>query len=133
MPRFNRFSLSRKQRQAAVEQFIEVVNIARNKKEAEVICKDLFSESEMIMFMRRIQAAGLLKKGWSMERIARELKASTNLVQGVSSHLARGGHGYQLIIKRLDQLMEARQKSSSDEPKSRPPYWTGGFWWSLGR
>lgn len=82
-------------------QFLETMALAKGKKEVQAICKDLFSESEMIMFIRRIQVASLLREGWTAERIAQELKASASLIQQVKGSLIKDGQGYQLVIKRL--------------------------------
>lgn len=132
MARFNPSLLSKKQKEQMLEQFFEAMCCLKNRKDVEAICRDLFSEHEMIMFVRRMQVAALLQKGWSVRQIYGRLDASFGLIHGVQAHLLNGGQGYELLLKRLKQRMKYLYETEyQDEPPRRPPYWTMAFWLRL--
>lgn len=131
MARFEFYLLAPEHQKEMLEQFFGAMASAKNKKEVEDICRDLFSPSEMSMFVRRIHAAILLQQGNSVPKTSEKLQASFGQVQRVRSALMRGGKGFKLIIKRKGpEWKQDYQKKYQDQPPQRPPFWSGGYWLS---
>lgn len=132
MARFEVYRLKPKQRQQIRDELTEILSLPKNKQEMDKVCRALFSDSESAMFLRRIQVAILLSKGWNDREIMEQLGVSPNQIHRVKVAIIAGSEGFELIIKRLKKnLLQWRRKSSSDKDR-RPPYWTMAYWLTLG-
>lgn len=60
--------------------------------------RDLLTLSEIEEFANRLEIAGLLKKGWSYKKIAKDTKVSTTTVTRVAHWLFNGCGGYCKVL-----------------------------------
>lgn len=83
--------------------------------------KDLFSESESIMFARRIHIAQLLLEGKTYEQIIKKLRVGPDTVGKVQQWLTSGFGGYEKAIQSFEAVLEKRgeiEKNKYLEPFS---------------
>ena len=74
----------------------------KNIKETKRFFRDLLTEAEIIEFGKRWQAAKMLYKNISYEKIERETGLSSRTVARISKWLNKGMGGYKLMLKRLN-------------------------------
>ncbi len=74
----------------------------RNIGETKKFFRDLLTEEEIIEFGKRWQAAQMLDKNISYEKIVKETGLSSRTVARISKWLNRGMGGYKLMLKRLN-------------------------------
>ncbi len=69
--------------------------------EMEKFLRDLLTESELVMLVRRLQIAKMLLDEAPYEEIKRELKAGDSTIMSVRKKLESGKGGYLKFIKEL--------------------------------
>ncbi len=72
-----------------------------NQSEAKKFFRDLLTETEIIEFSNRWQAAQMLNKNISYTEITKNTGLSSTTVARISKWLNRGSDGYKLMLKRL--------------------------------
>jgi len=80
---------------------INAMLLVKNSKEARKFLRDLLTESELIEFGNRWEAARMLEKGVPYTEIIKETGLSSTTVARVSDWLNGGMGGYKLILKRI--------------------------------
>lgn len=71
---------------------------------------DLFTESEFVMFARRVQIAKRLLAGYSYHHIRGELRVGLDTIQGVHAWLDGKFEDYRRVIPPLLTLREVQQQ-----------------------
>lgn len=99
--------LRRKERLALYEEFFGILQVLKRHKDRRIFLMDLLTESELMMFARRIQIARRLLAGFSYYRIRRELKVGFDTIQTVHEWLDTKFADYRAVIP---ALYEERQK-----------------------
>ena len=82
------------------EDLFQVILKLKNIGEAKRFFRDLLTEEELIEFGKRWQAAKMLNKKISYERIEKETGLSSRTVARISKWLNRGMGGYKLMINK---------------------------------
>ncbi len=84
-----------------INELINAMLLVKNSKEARKFLRDLLTESELIEFGNRWEAARMLEKGVPYTEIIKETGLSSTTVARVSDWLNGGMGGYKLILKRI--------------------------------
>ncbi len=87
------------------------------------LADDLFSNSEVVMLVRRLFVARMMMEGEQWRTVKKTLGAGETLLKEVSSRLARGGRGFEIAIKRLrvveeELAAEIRAAHAQENPES---------------
>jgi len=80
-----------------------------NRAEVKSFFKDLFSESESIMFARRIHVAQLLLNGKTYQEISKLLSVGQDTINKVQQWLTSGFGGYEKVISSFEQVLAKRE------------------------
>lgn len=99
--------LSKRKIDPKIEKYVldslnEVVHTLHNYQDSEMFLSSLFSETERLMFAKRIVAAFLVKKGVGANEIADLLKLTEETVGRIKLWTQTRPEGFDLILKRLD-------------------------------
>ena len=84
------------------EYLFNVILELKDIKETKKFFRDLLTEAEIIEFGKRWQAAKMLDKNISYEKIEKETGLSSRTVARISKWLNKGMGGYKLMISRLN-------------------------------
>ena len=82
----------------------------KNQKEAKQFLRDLLTESEIIEFSHRWQAAQMLDNNIPYTQIIKETGLSSTTVARISKWLIKGMGGYRLMLDRLHHSKPSRGK-----------------------
>ncbi len=97
---------------------------AKARNEVKQLISDLLTESEQIMFGRRILIAkGLLKK-WPHDQIVREMGVGLDTVYRVQKWLGGRHKGYEKVVEKIKKSVRPKSKRKSEFLDYYP---TGGF------
>jgi uncharacterized protein YerC len=97
MTRFDYRAVSPKKRRELLDRLANIVATIRKEDEARYFVERLFTESEIVMFMRRLEVAEMLVSGLTYEQIRRKLKVGTSTIQAVDGWLTDAAYEYQQI------------------------------------
>lgn len=75
----------------------------KEEKEMRVFLGDLLTETEKIMFAKRLALANLILRGWDWEEICHSLNLSSSTVNRMKRWLEGGGSGFRMALKRLEK------------------------------
>ena len=78
---------------------ILVIADLKSKGEAEIFLKDFFTESELIIYVKRLAVSYWLKKNRSYKNIKENLKISSATIASVQTMLPK--NGFQLALKKI--------------------------------
>jgi len=84
------------------ENLIKAILALQDAKEAKIFLRDLMTESEMIEFGNRWQAAQMLYNKISYSEIEKETGLSSRTIARVAKWLNKGKNGYKLMLQRMD-------------------------------
>ena len=84
------------------ENLFKVILKLKNTGEAKMFFRDLLTEDELIEFGKRWQAAQMLSKNISYEKIEKETGLSSRTVARISKWLNRGMGGYRLMLNKVN-------------------------------
>ncbi len=84
------------------ENLFKVILKLKNIKETKMFLRDLLTSEEIIEFGKRWQAAQMLDKNISYEKIVKETGLSSRTVARISKWLNVGAGGYKLMLKRIN-------------------------------
>jgi uncharacterized protein YerC len=87
------------------EEFYRVFASLESLDEIRAVCRDLFSPSEIIMFIRRLHIARLLIAGETYKAIMKTLAVGNSTVKTVAHRLSRRGRGFEIVDLRLDAIL----------------------------
>lgn len=91
-----------KQDNKKTKNLIKVILALQDAKEAKMFLRDLMTESEMIEFGNRWQAAQMLYNGVSYTEIEKATGLSSRTIARVAKWLNKGKDGYKLMLQRMD-------------------------------
>ena len=120
MAKLNVYELPVEEKIKLLSDFYNAMICVKTKDEVKLFFKDLLSFEELVMLARRIQVAALLKAGVTHDEIQKTLKVSKDKIMSVQKAMIRGGKGYELVIKRLNDLYKKRLKRIK---RRRPAPW----------
>ncbi len=80
---------------------IKTISSIRTEKETKNFLRDLLTESELVEFGKRWQAAKMLDRGVSYIQISKTTGLSSTTVARISKWLTKGTGGYKTQIKNL--------------------------------
>ncbi|MFQ5540974.1 MAG: Trp family transcriptional regulator [Candidatus Paceibacteria bacterium] len=75
---------------ALTDQFLTFFTAARSKKDAAVLAGELFSETEQIMFAKRLAIVVMLERGYTFEEIQKTIKVSPDTVTRIWRERKKG-------------------------------------------
>lgn len=104
-----------KERQQLLREFWTTVSLLGDVDEIQRFFRDLFSETEAVMFARRLKIAKLLMRGKSYGFIEKEMKVSSATIASVHAWLDGGFGGYIRGIQKLES--ELRRQKHSGQPQ----------------
>lgn len=84
------------------EDLFKAILKLNNIAEAKKFFRDLLTSEELIEFGKRWQAAQMLSKNISYEKIEKETGLSSRTVARISKWLNRGMGGYKLMLKKIN-------------------------------
>ena len=113
MARFSILSLEWNEKARGIEELARVFCAISSLEEFRDLLNDLFSHTEMIMFLRRIDTASGIIAGERYADIRRKLGVSTATIRSVRSRIERHGGGFLLATKLLAEI----RREISDEFK----------------
>lgn len=100
-----------------LEEFWLMIASLETKEEVKSFFRDLLSETETVMFARRIRIAKLLLRGRTYQEIQETLHTSEGTIAGVHRWLQSGFGGYKNSLPRLEdelkKLVEKRKKRTA--------------------
>lgn len=99
-----------------------MIALLEDKKAVKNFFKDLLSETEAVMFARRIRIAKLLLRGMSYQKIREALHASDITIAGVHRWLQSGFGGYESSLPLLAKEFEKRKRTTEKYQKEKAPY-----------
>jgi len=79
--------------------FFELIADIKNPQEAKTIIQDIFTETELTIFAKRLAVAYYLKNGRGYENISNNLKVSSTTIAKVSKMMK--GQGFQMALKTI--------------------------------
>lgn len=91
-----------KQDNKKTENLIKAILALQDTKEAKSFLRDLMTESEIIEFGNRWQAAQMLYNDVSYVEIEKETGLSSRTIARVAKWLNKGKDGYKLMLQRMD-------------------------------
>jgi len=97
MGRFDYCTMPAKKRRQFIDRLAKIVATIRKEDEARYFVERLFTESEIVMFMRRLEVAEMLVGGLTYEQIRRKLKVGTSTITAVDGWLTDAAYEYQQI------------------------------------
>jgi TrpR-related protein YerC/YecD len=112
MGKFRAEKLSESERTELLREFYDALSCLKNRDEVKMFFRDLLTFDEMIMLIRRIQVALLLRAGYTYRDIEQALDVGGDKVTNVSRSLQRHGEGYRLIIARLRKKIKTRERET---------------------
>lgn len=83
------------------KRLMEAFVLLKNKDEVADFLRDLLTLAEIKEFANRLEMVRLLKKGYSYEKIAKEIGTSTTTVTRVAHWYYHGCGGYARIVDKL--------------------------------
>ena len=83
------------------EDLFKVILKLKNIRETKKFFRDLLTSEEIIEFGKRWQAAQMLDKNISYEKIIEETGLSSRTVARISKWLNQGAGGYKLMLKKI--------------------------------
>ena len=83
------------------DDLFKVILKLKNLGETKKFFRDLLTEEELIEFGKRWQAAQMLSKNISYEKIEKETGLSSRTVARISKWLNRGMGGYKLMLEKI--------------------------------
>jgi len=84
------------------EDLFKVILKLKNIKETKKFLRDLLTSEEIIEFSKRWQAAQMLDKNISYEKIVKETGLSSRTIARISKWLNQGSGGYKLMLKKIN-------------------------------
>lgn len=120
MPRVNPRSLDQTQRMKYLDTLWTSIAGLGSRDEVKAFFKDLLSESEAIMFGRRIVIAKMLLEGKKYEEIVDDLHVGDDTVGRVQRWLISGFGGYEKALERFEEVLERRREIEKN--KNLQPY-----------
>ena len=94
----------------------------RNRDEVKHFFKDLLSESEAIMFGRRLVIARELLSGKSYKEIKEEHGVGAATVGSVQQWLTSGFEGYEQALKKCEKEMRKRSRQMTERLEAKDPF-----------
>ena len=122
MTKISRFPLTGNKLAECINNLWSALTLMSSKEDIRLLCKDLFSHTEVKMFAKRLAIARMLLEGSGYEEIIRELKVTDRTVAHVNNVLAEKGEGLRKAHRELSSV--DRQKLDREarivEKMSRP-------------
>ena len=87
------------------EEFCRIFASLESFEEVQALCRDLFTTSEIVMFVRRLRTARLLLAGQTYEEIMRGLGIGNSTVKAVAGKLSQRGEGFSAIQRRQEAII----------------------------
>lgn len=101
MPQISRFPLKKKVREEIIRSFWWLIACFQRESEVERFFNEFLTETEKLMFAKRLAIALMLEKGYSFYDIRNTLKVSTSTIFRISNWLEKSGGGYRVAIKKF--------------------------------
>lgn len=108
MPKVDPKRYTKAERRLLKEEFLTALQEMKAGNECLKLLSDLFTESEFVMFARRMQIAKRLIAGFSYLRIRRELRVGLDTIQAVHEWLESKFEDYRRIIPPLLKSPQAQ-------------------------
>ena len=100
MAKYNPNKIPYIQQDAHLENFCEALVKLKTKEDLKDFLKDLMNRQERIMFIRRLQIAEYLIKGFTYSDIRKKLRVGENTISRVARWLNFGRNGYKKILEK---------------------------------
>jgi len=111
-------SLSQDQRINLIGELYSTLGLVSGRAEAKKVFGDLFTSSELIMMVRRIQVASMLLHGYNQKTVSTSLRVGKETVSKIQRQLSRDRGGYELLVQRLDKKLARVKNASSALPRN---------------
>lgn len=85
------------------EIFVDILKEVQTSSDVQSLLEDFLTPTERVMLPKRLCIAYLLLKQYNQRAIASYLKVSFTTINRVSTALKIGGHGYTLMLTRLQK------------------------------
>lgn len=108
MPRINPREMNHIIKQKNLDLFWTSIAGLEGRMEVKNFFKDLLSETEAIMFARRLEVARMLLAGHSYQEISKKLQVGENTIGKVQRWLTSGFGGYEKALKGFERALEKR-------------------------
>lgn len=122
MPRVQPKTIPIEERTTLLDEFWTMIALLESREEVKNFFKDLLSNTEALMFARRIQIAKLLLQGKDYESIREKLKTSYATIASVHRWLQGGFGGYEKLLPRLEKELQRRAMVTEKQIERRTPY-----------
>lgn len=83
------------------KRLVKAFSLLKTKREAADFLRDLLTLAEITEFANRLEMVRLLKKGYSYQKIAKEIGTSTTTVTRVAHWYYHGCGGYARVVDKL--------------------------------
>lgn len=103
MGRVSKKPLNPEVRKQVMDAIVQGFSRIINERDMARLLNDLLTPTEKIMLGKRLMAAILLERGYSYTQIGRVLKLTAGTINVVRRELDKGGEGYRIIAKLLQE------------------------------
>ncbi len=112
----------KRERDDLLDELWSAVTLLETKEEVKNFFRDLLSETEALMFARRIRIARMLLEGRSYEDIREEMQTSHGTIANVHGWLQGENEGYAKALPRLTRELEKKTKREGRRAAQREPF-----------
>lgn len=103
MPHISRYKLTENQIEDLSRRMVHAASLAKNHTDLNLFFDDLLTRTEKVMLGKRFLIAFMLERDYSYFDIRRFLKVSDPTIATMSERLKRRGHGFRVVLKKLEQ------------------------------
>lgn len=103
MTRLSRYPIKSSVREQIEKSLTWLLTHLTKEEELVKFLDDFLTETEKLLFAKRLAVAMMLEKGYSFYTIRDTLKVSTSTILKISQWLRKSGEGYKVAIKKLSE------------------------------
>ncbi len=105
--------LSKKEIDELFIDFVKAMDSVRNSVEASNFIKDLLTEQELIILVRRLQVVRLLEQNYTYKQIHKVMRVGNSTVTKVHAWMDLYGEGYRTVIGRTKNQSETKEVNTN--------------------
>lgn len=122
MPRYSPIKLENNLRERMLEEFVRTIASMESAEDFRNLFLDLFTQTEITMFVRRLHVGHLLLSGESYKDIKYRLKMSEDTIKSVANRISKGGKGMSKASTLLEKIIPEISDEVSTAIKSLQPH-----------
>lgn len=103
MTQLSRYPLNKTIKTEILNSFYWLIAHLRKSDEVNKFFNDFLTNTEKLMFAKRLAIALMISKGYSYSEIKHTLKVSTSTIVGIVNWLNKSGDGYKVAFNKLSE------------------------------